>query len=169
LPAPSKIESELDAVQQAELNRRIKDNGFGGYRALSKWLGEQGFEISKSAVHSHGKKLQAQVEKIRAATAQAEYLRTMFPDDDGAMTDGILRTYQATLYEYMQDFEIDPNTVDPVKLGRVIKDIATASISQKRLQKEIREEMLKNAEAAVEKGDWTKDAMEEAKRVMGFG
>jgi len=165
---PSKIEQLLSDEERAQLNRKIRENGFGDYRGLAKELQDMGFEISKSAVHSYGQKLQEQVRKIRAASAQADLLRKEFPDDDGAMTDGILRTYQAAIFEYMQDFSLDGTKVDPVKLGRVIKDIAHASISQKKLQNEMRAEMLARADAAVENGDWQKEAMEEAKRIMGF-
>ena len=168
VPAPSKIEALLPDKVRAELNVKIKANGFGGYRDLASWLQEEGFEISKSAVHSHGQKLQAQIKKIRAATEQADYLRTMFPDDDGAMTDGILRTYTAEIFEYMQDFSLDGTNVDPVKLGRVIKDIAHASISQKKLQNEMRKEMLERGQAAVDSGDWQQTAYDEAKLKFGF-
>lgn len=169
MPTPSKIDALLPDEVRAQLNVKIKANGFGGYRDLAAWLQGEGYEISKSAVHSHGQKLQAQIKKIRAATEQADYLRTMFPDDDGAMTDGILRTYTAEIFEYMQDFSLEGSKVDPVKLGRVIKDIAHASISQKKLQNEMRAEMAARASAAVENGEWKAEAMEEAKRIMGFG
>ena len=140
MPAPSKIKALLSEGQQAELNRRIRDNGFGGYRELAEWLQSEGFEISKSAVHSHGQALQRQIEKIRAASEQAAALRDLFPDDEGAMTDASLRMFQAELYNYMQDFEIDANSMDPIKLAKAIKDLAHASISQKKLQREVRAE-----------------------------
>ena len=68
----------------------------------------------------------------------------------------------------MEDFELKPGEVDPVKLGRVIKDISHASISQKKLAKEIRTEMQTRAQTAVDNGDWEQEAMEEARRIMGF-
>jgi len=168
MPAPSKIDALLPDDVRAELNGKIKANGFGGYRDLATWLQEEGYEISKSAVHTHGQKLKDQVAKIRAATEQADYLRTMFPDDDGAMTDGILRTYIAEIFEYMQDFSLEGKNVDPVKLGRVIKDIAHASISQKKLQNEMRKEMRERAMAAVKSGDWEQEAFDKAQNIIGF-
>ena len=167
MPAPSKIDV-LPADVRAQLQIKIKENGFGGYRDLSAWLKDQGYEISKSAVHNFGQKIEEQCRRIRLVVDQADYMRTMFPDDDGAMTDGILRTYMATLFEYMQDFSLEGKDIDPVKLGRVIKDIAHASISQKKLQSEMRKEMLDRAQAAVDSGDWKQEAMEEAKRKFGF-
>lgn len=140
MPAPSKIKSLLPDQMQAELNRRIKENGFGGYRDLSEWLQEEGYAISKSAVHSYGQKLEAQVAKIRAATEQADYIRTAFPDDDAGMMDGILRTYISEIFNYMQDFELNPGQIDPAKLGKILGDLSRAMVSQKRLAKDIREE-----------------------------
>lgn len=168
MPTPSKIDTLLPDEVRAQLNVKIKANGFGGYRDLSVWLREQGYEISKSAVHMHGQKLKDQIAKIRAASEQAEYLRTMFPDDDGAMTDGILRTYIAEIFEYMQDFSLEGENVDPVKLGRVIKDIAHASISQKKLQNEMRKDMRERAQAALDRGDWEQEAFDKASNIIGF-
>lgn len=168
MPTPSKIETLLDDTQRAELNAKIKANGFGDYRGLAQELQDMGFEISKSAVHSHGQRLQKQVEKIRAAAEGADYLRTLYPDDDGAMTDATLRIIQAELFNYIQDLELTPGSIPPEKLARLVKDLALASISQKKLQNEMRKEMLERANSAVENGEWQRDAMEEAKRIMGF-
>ena len=168
MPTPSKIDALLPDSIRAELNGKIKANGFGGYRDLAAWLQAEGFEISKSAVHSHGKRLQKQVEKIRASAEAAEYLRTLYPDDDGAMTDATLRIIQAELFNYIQDLELTPGSIPPEKLARLVKDLALASISQKKLQNEMRKEMQERANAAVENGEWQREAMEEAKRIMGF-
>lgn len=168
MSAPSKIEALLPDAIRAELNAKIKANGFGGYRDLAAWLQGEGFEISKSAVHTHGQRLQKQVEKIRAAAEGADYLRTLYPDDDGAMTDATLRIIQAELFNYIQDLELKPGSIAPDKLARLVKDIAHASISQKKLQNDMRKEMLERANAAVENGDWQREAMEDAKRIMGF-
>ncbi len=168
MPTPSKIDTLLDDTQRAELNAKIKANGFGDYRGLAQELQDMGFEISKSAVHSHGQRLQKQVEKIRAAAEGADYLRTLYPDDDGAMTDATLRIIQAELFNYIQDLELTPGSIPPEKLARLVKDLALASISQKKLQNEMRKDMQERANAAVENGEWQRDAMEEAKRIMGF-
>ena len=41
-----------------ELNARLVANGFSGYEALSEWLEEQGYSLSKSALHRHGSVLE---------------------------------------------------------------------------------------------------------------
>lgn len=164
----SKIDRLLSDSEVAELNAKIKANGFGGYRELEEELREMGYEISKSALHTHGQKLEAQVRKIRAAAEQADHIRKFFPDDDGSMTDAILRTFQAGLFEYMQDFALESNSIDPMKLAKAIKDISHASISQKRLMSDMRKEALGSAQAAVDRGDWEQEALDEAKRQFGW-
>lgn len=53
-----------------ELDRRIRACGFGEYEKHSEWLKNQGYEISKSAVHRYGKKL----EQIAATPDEQELL-----------------------------------------------------------------------------------------------
>ncbi|WP_371398678.1 DUF3486 family protein [Algimonas porphyrae] len=130
----------LNDAERAELDRRIKENGFGGYRTLAAWLQERGYEISKSSVHAYGQELEQQCKKIRIATEQADYIRRMFPDDDAGMMDGVLRTFVAELFSYMQDFSIEKGSMDPTKMGKLIGDLSRATVSQKKLQAQIREE-----------------------------
>ncbi|MBL4869774.1 MAG: DUF3486 family protein [Robiginitomaculum sp.] len=99
MPAPKKVDL-LPELLKDELDLRLKKAGFGDYRGLSEWLSEHGFEISKSALHDYGKTFKASVDKVRIASEQAAYLKKLFPDDDGAMTDAILRRYATELFNY---------------------------------------------------------------------
>jgi hypothetical protein len=59
MPPRSKV-YELPADLRAELDRRLIDSGFGGYRDLAAWLNEQGYQIGKSALHTYGSDLEEQ-------------------------------------------------------------------------------------------------------------
>lgn len=47
----------MPAPIRAALMQRIIDDGYGNYLAISVWLKEQGFTLSKSALHRFGKEL----------------------------------------------------------------------------------------------------------------
>lgn len=136
----SKMDTMPDELRSA-LNAKIKANGFGGYRELAEWLEGEGFAIGKTSLAKYGKSFKDRLERLRDATQQAKFLAQEFPDDDGSMNDAILRNYQAMVFTAMEDMEINPASLDPNKLGRVIADISRASVSQKKLAKEIRDEV----------------------------
>lgn len=52
--------SQLPKAVQDELNARLVGSGFSNYRGLVKWLSEQGYDISRSALHQHGSALEAE-------------------------------------------------------------------------------------------------------------
>lgn len=52
------LRSKIDLMPKevrAELEKRIVEGGFANYRGLAKWLKDNGYAISRSAVHRHGK------------------------------------------------------------------------------------------------------------------
>lgn len=51
-----------------ELERKLADNGFGNYTELAKWLKSQGYEISRSAVHRYGAKVQKRFNMVAKAS-----------------------------------------------------------------------------------------------------
>jgi len=64
MPTPSRIQSELPDDLRKELDRIIA-TGKMGCTALTEWLNERGFDISKSSVDRHIQKVEAVAEKIR--------------------------------------------------------------------------------------------------------
>jgi hypothetical protein len=129
---PKEIREELDS--------RIVKKGFAGYRELSAWLREEGFEIRKSAIHNHGQKLEQRLKAIKLATEEARAIVAASPDDDNAMNDALVRLVQDRLFTFLVDLELED--IDAVKLSKVsrgIADVARASISQKKYMQEVRE------------------------------
>lgn len=65
----STITALPDEVRQAL--EAADHQGFTGYQALEDWLRGQGLEISKSAIHRHGQKIERRMSAIKASTEAA--------------------------------------------------------------------------------------------------
>ena len=76
---------DLPVTVRDELNGRLIANGFSDYVALSEWLLNQGYTVSKSAVHRWGQELEAEFSGAMAdARRAAELGRALSGDDDGS-------------------------------------------------------------------------------------
>ncbi|MBP6582961.1 MAG: DUF3486 family protein [Chromatiaceae bacterium] len=81
---PRPAVAQLPTEVRDELNSRLIANGFGDYAALSNWLSQAGYEISKSALHRWGDKLEQEFTGAMAdARRAAELGRALAGDDDG--------------------------------------------------------------------------------------
>jgi len=60
-----------------QLDKLLSDGTFHSCRQLSKWLGDNGFEISHAAIHKYGQKFERRLEAIKMATEQALRLRAI--------------------------------------------------------------------------------------------
>ena len=100
MPQRSKVAQLPDEVR-AELDRRLIAGGFAGYVALSEWLADAGYAISKSALAAHGGRLERRIEALRLATEQAEALIAASPDDAGAVADASIRLAQERIFELL--------------------------------------------------------------------
>ncbi len=167
MPPRSKVDLLPDGVR-AELERRLIQGGFSGYRGLSDWLAEQGFEISKSSLHSWGQDFEDRLGALKKVTEQARIIVAENPDDDGSVNDALIRLVQEKAYGALMDMEIDPEKIDLPKLMRVIADLSRASISQKRLMAEVRKRDSEKLDAAVAAGEIDAGAAARARRIMGF-
>ena len=65
----SAIEMLPDNVRR-QLDHEIRKSRFSGYKQHSNWLKQQGYEISRSAVHRYGQKLQ----KLASSSDEQELL-----------------------------------------------------------------------------------------------
>jgi Protein of unknown function (DUF3486) len=70
-------------------------------RQLSKWLGDNGFEISHAAIHKYGQKFERRLDAIRLATEQARIVCEQFKDDDAQMQGALLKLVQTQLFEVL--------------------------------------------------------------------
>lgn len=137
MPARSKVDLLPEDVRQA-LEQRLIAQSFSGYESLADYLAEQGFEIAKSSLHRWGTRFEDRVRALKIATDQAKAICEASPDDDGAMTDALMRLTQEKLFGVLLDLEVDPETVELPKLARAIADLSRGSVTLKRYQSEVR-------------------------------
>lgn len=139
------------------LNARLVQQGFADYDGLLDWLNVEletaGLElrISRTALWRHGQQFEERLEALRLATEQAKAISEGAEDDEGAMTDALVRLTQEKLFSVLMQVQIDPEHIDINKVGRMIADLGRASITQKKHMREVREEIARKATAAAEK------------------
>jgi hypothetical protein len=87
---------------KAELDRMFTEGTLHSCRQLSKWLGDNGFEISHAAIHKYGQKFERRLDAIRLATEQARIVCERFKDDDDEQMHGaLMRMVQTRLFEVL--------------------------------------------------------------------
>ncbi|MGD0117613.1 MAG: phage protein Gp27 family protein [Candidatus Binatus sp.] len=89
---------KLPADLKEELDRMLTAGTMHSCRQLSKWLGDNGFEISHAAIHKYGQKFERRLEAIRLATEQARIVCEQFEGDDTQMQTALLRLVQTQLF-----------------------------------------------------------------------
>lgn len=149
MPKRGKI-TQLPEKVRAELNMKLLDGGFSDYSALAEWLCEQGFEISRSAVHRYGQGFERRLASLKIATEQARTITEAVQDEPGVMGDALTRLVQEKAFQVLIDMEeLDPETVDFAKLATAVAKLNQASIAQKKWLAETREKTAKTADEVV--------------------
>lgn len=138
MPERSKVEQLPDEVK-AWLDEHLLKNNFSGYVALEEELKARGYEISKSSLGRYGKAFEDRIAAIKKQTEMYKILREQVGDDEGAMTDGIIRQAQYMIGEVMNKMgPMDLDGIELPKLIRAIADLSRASVSQKKWMAEVR-------------------------------
>ena len=144
MPARSAVRRLPEATRKA-LDRRLIEGGFAGYAALAEWLHDEGWEISRAAIHRYGQELEGKIEMLRAATQQAEALVEASGDEGGAMSDATLRLITERVFTVLlqSGAELDLARVKALSVAcRGVADAARAGLkvrADRRLLKEARE------------------------------
>lgn len=148
MPARSKITQLPDDLKR-ELDKRLISGSFSGYRALSDWLRDQGFDISRSAINRYGQAFEDRLAAIKIASEQARAVSEAVGDNEGVMNDALISLVQEKAFDVLVNLQ----TSDPVafakifpKIGVMVAKLSKASVDQKRYAAEVR----KKAEKAVE-------------------
>lgn len=132
----------LPAPMREALERKLVEGGFSGYVALQDWLRAQGFDIGKSSLHRYGSRLEEKIAKLKASAERARALVEASPDVADDMAQATMRLLQEKLYTILESMEdIDPDSVDLVKLSRAMAPLVRASIAQKKHADEVREKL----------------------------
>lgn len=172
MPVRSKVGLLPDEVRRA-LEQRLIANCFSDYDALSAWLGEQGFEISKSSLHRFGSTFEERCAALNIATQQAKAIVEASPDDEGAMAEALMRLMQEKIFSALLSLEVDPSKINLGSLAKALAPIARASIAQKQYASQVRERV-RDAAAVVDRiaaaGGMTHDTRQEIlSGILGIG
>lgn len=147
MPPRSKVEQLPESVR-SELDARLIRSGFSGYRELADWLTSQGFEIKKSALQNYGAQFEDRIAALKLATDQARAIVAESPDDEGAMSEALMRLVQEKLFSVLLEIDVDPAKVNLNSLARSIAELGRASVTQKKYAQEVRERAQAAADAA---------------------
>lgn len=162
------------------LERALTETGFSGYDALETMLRERGFQISKSAIHRYGQKIERRFAAIKASTEAARMLTEGAADDQDARSEAVIALVQTEMFEAIVNLqEAQDGDVDPAErislLSKAAKNIATlarASVTLKKFQSEVRAKaalVAKDVEAVVKKGGLSDEAAEDIRRrILGI-
>lgn len=172
MPLRSAITTLPEELKNA-LDEKLVQGGFRDYEGLSAWLGEQGFQISRSALQRYGQKFGERIAAVKAATDMAAAIADNVGDDAGKMADAVMRLYQERLFQVLVDMgDIDQADIDFVKLGKTIAELTRSSVAQKKWMAEVREKATATAEevkSEVRKGGLSEEKAEEIKKkILGI-
>lgn len=139
------------------LERALTDSNFSGYEQLETILRDKGYQISKSAIHRYGQKIERRFAAIKASTEAARMLTEGASDDQDARSEAVIALVQTELFESIVNLqEAGAEDMDPADriglLSSAAKNIATlarASVNQKKFRLEV-QARVEAAAAAVE-------------------
>lgn len=94
----STIDQLPEAVRR-EFERKLVENGFADYQALAGWLQEQGYEISRSAAHRYGQKVQRRFAAIKSSTEAARLIAEGAADEGDTRSEALMAMLQSELFE----------------------------------------------------------------------
>jgi len=127
---------------RAELDKRIGEGRIANYRALAKWLKDNGYEICKRGAPHHGEGLEHRLEVVKLATEQARAIAEASPDEEGAMSDTLIRLVQQIDLDILLELEgetVPPRTLEAI--SRSVASLARASVNQKKWMVEVRDKL----------------------------
>lgn len=171
MPQRSAVTQLPDEIRDA-LERELIERGFADYEALSQWLEQQGYEISKSALHRHGQKLERKLSAIKASTEAASLIAEAAPDDQDQRSAAVLSLVQTDLFEALLCLQ-EAEEADPaqrIKLlsraGRAIADVSRASVSQKKWAQQVAAKLAAATDAFAKRQGLSKTQAEDLRREM---
>jgi hypothetical protein len=172
-PFPTDRIKRLPTALRAELDLRIAQRDFSGFRDLKSWLRQRGYQITTDKVQRYTDKLEEKLVAVRMATEQARAIVEASGDDDVDMNQALLRLVQQHLFTVLVELNrVDLNRANLPALARSVGGLARTSIEQRKYADEIKAglaEKVATARAAVEKATargLTEEAAAQIKRVL---
>jgi len=169
---------KLPASVRTWLEKALIDRNFSGYAELEAMLREQGYQLSRSAIHREGQKLERRLSAIKASTEAARLISEAAADDQDARSEALHALVQTELFDTILNLqEASEADIDPKErvklLSAAAKNIATltrASVNLKRFQSEVRERLAAatvNVEKIARQGGLSDASVREMLKVLG--
>ena len=163
----------LPPALRAELDLRIAQHDFSGFRDLKSWLRQRGYLITTDKVEYYTNKLEARLAAVRMASAQATAIVEAFGDDDMEMNQALLQLVQQHLFTVLVELKgVELSRANLPALARSVAGLARVSIEQRKYLEEMRAGLAKKVaavtatvETATTRG-LTEDAALQIKRVL---
>ncbi len=124
---------------RAEFDRRLVAGAFSDYRGLARWLRENGYSISHTALARYGRALDRKLEALKLATEQARAVVKAAGAADDTINEGLMRLVQGDLFRVLVELkEADPEKIDVNSLARNVASICRSSVQMRRAAEEMR-------------------------------
>lgn len=172
--------SVLPELTRSALDKELIARNFTGYQGLEDWLRDQGFEISRSAIHRYGQKIERRMSAIKASTEAAKLITEAAGDDQDARSEAVIALVQTEMFDSIIAIqEANDDDVSPAdRLGMMssaAKNIATlarASIAQKQFKTTVQARVTEAAEKVAKlakKGGMSASTVDEIRRsILGI-
>lgn len=167
---------------RAELDKELIARGFTGYAELEALLREKGFDISKSAIHRYGQKIERRMAAIKASTEAAKFITEAAGDDQDARSEAVIALVQTEMFDNIiaiQEAGDEDQKLSPAErlgmMSAAAKNIATltrASIAQKQFKTIVQaraQEAADKVAKLAKKGGMSAATVDEIKRsILGI-
>lgn len=175
----SSIETLPENVRR-DFERRLIENGFANYTELAEWLNMQGYQISRSAAHRYGQKVERRFANIKASTEAARLIADGASDEDDSRSEAVMAMVQTELFDALVEIgEMDNDTLNPLARFDVMSEgakriagLISASTRLKEYQAKTRAKAQAAAEEvarAVKKGGLSDETAEHIrKQILGI-
>lgn len=151
--AKRKAVEQLPEQVRSDLNQQLVARGFAGYEDLAAWLKSIGYDISKSALHRYGQEFEDELHALRTSTEQARAVVAASPDNEGAMSDALIRLVQQKLFGLLREVNKDPEKgLDLPKVARAVADLSRTTVNLRKYQTQVRDRAAAAAKAVESMG-----------------
>jgi len=142
MPPRSNVAKLPDNIRD-ELQRRLHESGYGDYQEHADWLKEQGYEVSKSALHVYGARFEKKMEAWSFVNGMIQKATEDSGGDVNALGDVLLTMLQGELLEQVMALKVEPETVDLQSLVQMVVMLN----KEKREQENFKEDFRKRVAA----------------------
>lgn len=172
MPRRSKVDTLPKAVK-AWLDAVLVDGNFSGYTLIAAELKARGYQLSKSALQRYGQNFEDRLKTLKLVSEQAHAVIAASPDDEGAVSEALMRLTQEKLFTVMLDLQVDPEKpMNLASAAKAVAELARATVTQKKWQAEMRNALAaaaREVDSIVKKGGLSDDAADDIRRrILGI-